>query len=160
MREVYGNLFGLFEDPGPNIHVFPHFEYDAIPLDDGAPKTAVDHLLTEIGPRLPTMGTVEGSNEASRSEYIFSFLVTAASIFQDIIISPQKQLSGTYGRGPVDFALKANASSVILGVAQVKRDDIDKGIAQNVVQLLSSLSPGSSQKRGYTNVTNEIPPSA
>ena len=38
-------------------------------------------------------------------------------------------------------------------------DDIDKGIAQNVVQLLSSLSPGSSQKREYTNVTNEIPPS-
>ena len=32
------------------------------------------------------------------------------------MISPQKQLSGTYGRGPVDFALWSKASSVILGV--------------------------------------------
>ena len=67
------------------------------------------------------MGTVEGSNEASRSEFVFSFLVAAASIFQDIIISPQQPLSGTYGRGPIDFAVTLKSIG-ILGVTEVKKD--------------------------------------
>lgn len=115
------DLFRLSEDPGSDFQAIPRFKYGTISPDIGPPKTAGDHLLTESDLRLKTMGTVEGSNEASRSEFVFSFLVAGASIFQDIIISPQQPLSGMYGRGPIDFAVTLKSIG-ILGVTEVKKD--------------------------------------
>ena len=103
-------LFGLSIEGDPDLRVFPPFEYGADPLDNSASQSALQHLLAELNMRLKTT-EIDGSNEATRSEYVFSFLVAAASLFKnDIVIKPQKQLHGKYGRGPVDFALEARDS--------------------------------------------------
>lgn len=101
---------------------------------------------------------IDSLNGATRSEYVFSFLVAAASLFKnDIIIRPQKQLKGRYGKGPVDFALETKASGGFLGVTQVSREDFRSGIAQNVVQLELSLS---NRIRKHTEIADTSAPSA
>ena len=41
------------------------------------------------------------SNEAAHSEYIYSFLVAASSLYKhEIVILPQRPIAGLNGRGP------------------------------------------------------------
>jgi hypothetical protein len=80
------------------------------------------------------------TNEATRSLYVRSFLVAAVRCFKDhIVLRPQKKLRGRHGHGPVDFALESRHTSATVGVTEIKRDDLKKGIAQNVVQLEACL---------------------
>ena len=80
------------------------------------------------------------TNEATRSLYVRSFLVGAVYPFkEDVYFSPQKGLRGKHGHGPVDFAFVSRSTSVTVGVTEIKRDDLRKGIAQNVVQLEACL---------------------
>ncbi|RUO95783.1 hypothetical protein BC936DRAFT_143236 [Jimgerdemannia flammicorona] len=76
------------------------------------------------------------ANEATRSLYVESFLVASVIHFEnDIILRPQKLLRGKTGRGPVDFSLESRPTGVQVGVTEIKKDDLRKGIAQNAVQL-------------------------
>ena len=140
------NLFGLPE----NHQLFPKLIYNTIPLTGTSESNALKHLLAELQLRWDTTG-IDMSNEATHSEYVYSFLVAAASLYKgSIVIRPQQQIRGNYGRGPVDFALEARAGS-ILGVTEVKKEDFKKGIAQNLVQLESAFS---CKKRKYSDITN------
>ena len=72
--------------------------------------------------------------------YVKSFLVAAVHHFkEDIILRPQKRLHGRHGHGPVDFALESHHTDATIGVTGIKRDDLKKGIAQNMVQLKACL---------------------
>lgn len=90
IRTVWGSRLRL--PSYPVIRVWHHF------------------LLTLVHPRL--WRTIYSRRSS------FFFLVAAASIFQDIIISPQQPLSGMYGRGPIDFTLTLKSKG-ILGVTEV-----------------------------------------
>src|SRR5579862_3746707 len=76
----------------------------------------------------------------SRSLYVAFFLLAATSLFKDdIIFKPEKVLKGMHGRGPVDYALESRQTFRTLGVTEVKRDDFEHGLAQNMVQLEACL---------------------
>ncbi|CAI2175156.1 14053_t:CDS:2 [Funneliformis geosporum] len=45
------------------------------------------------------------------------------------------EISGCHGKGPVDWAIKVG--DTIIMVTEAKRDDINQGIAQNAIQLMS-----------------------
>jgi len=76
------------------------------------------------------------TNEATRSLYVRSFLVGAVFRFKDdVYIRSQRKLRGRHGHGPVDFALESRHTGATVGVTEVKRDDIRKGVAQNAVQF-------------------------
>ena len=52
---------------------------------------------------------------------------------------------GQYGRGPVDYSINIPASGTIVGITEVKREDILTGIAQNMVQI-ESVTGGKKRK--------------
>ena len=52
----------------------------------------------------------------------------------------RKNITGSHGHGPVDFAIDLLQTAKTAGVTEVKDEDFFKGIAQNAVQLESALS--------------------
>ncbi|KAF8948406.1 hypothetical protein BGZ47_005179 [Haplosporangium gracile] len=61
----------------------------------------------------------------------------------ELTLAPERSLRGRHGHGKVDYAIEALAqdgSRHVLGVTEVKREDYGKGLAQNLVQLESSLT--------------------
>lgn len=96
---------------------------------------------------LPSLNT---SNEAVASEYISAVMTAICLYFQSdhpsIMKSPQQDLSGTYGRGPVDFVLKIG--EVMVCVTEVKRyGPLVQGLAQNIAQLDAALSQSSKKRK-------------
>ena len=80
------------------------------------------------------------TNEATCSLYVRSFLVGAVYCFkEDVYFRPQKRLCGRRGHGPVDFALVSRSTGVTISVTEIKREDLKKAIAQNIVQLEACL---------------------
>ena len=146
-------LFGLSTACDPDFGIFPPFEYGTAP--DHLTNSNLHALISELQLRKQTTG-LSSLNETTSSSFVFSFLVMAASLFQfRIIIKPQKQLQGRYGRGPVDFAFESTPSGGFIGVTLVTGEDLTRGIAQNIVQLESFLS---NHKRELTETTDTPAP--
>ncbi|CAJ0755358.1 21682_t:CDS:2 [Entrophospora sp. SA101] len=77
---------------------------------------------------------IAGNNEATKDKFVLPFLVIAASTFRGRIkIYPQYDVSGTYGCGPLDFCIHLDED--IICVVEVKKSDIDQGVAQCMMQL-------------------------
>lgn len=55
-------------------------------------------------------------NEASKSQYVCSYLVAIANLFENKLVYPEKNVSGLNGHGPVDFALIQVQTSRIFGI--------------------------------------------
>jgi len=75
---------------------------------------------------------------------VCSYLTQAVLIFDgELTLAPERKLRGRHGHGKVDYAIEALASDGtrhVLGVTEVKYQDYGKGLAQNIVQLESSLT--------------------
>ena len=149
------SLFGLPEDPR-RFSPFSFGKYSLVTDGTGTPfdtaaSNAFKHLITDLQIRHGSI-SLNLSNEATCSEFIPLFLIAVSSIFTDIVVNPQRPVHGRYGRGPVDFALEVSTSGVILGITEVKREDFRRGVAQNLVQLESSLS---SRKRKSSEISGD-----
>ena len=84
------------------------------------------HLCTDLKLRYKA---VHGKTEATQGEYVSSFLVTAASLFNGLVkLYPQMYVEGSYGRGSPDFCLRLLGT--IIDVVEVKKKDLDQGMAQ------------------------------
>jgi hypothetical protein len=51
-------------------------------------------------------------------------------------VCPEYELSGSHGKGPVDWIIKIG--DIIIIVTKAKRKDINKGVGQNAIQLQAS----------------------
>ncbi|KAF9103562.1 hypothetical protein BGX27_010532 [Mortierella sp. AM989] len=70
-------------------------------------------------------------------------LEEAVLIFEGALtLAPERALRGRHGHGKVDYSIEASVGGMahILGVAEVKKENFKKGVAQNLVQLESPLS--------------------
>jgi hypothetical protein len=94
-------------------------------------------FLEEHIPILPFNGT----NEATKSIYVYFFLHAAISIFgtSAFTICPEKGITGTHRHGLVDYAIDSCRTQRTVGVMEVKHEHIKEGVAQNAVQLESCL---------------------
>ncbi|RPB28507.1 hypothetical protein L211DRAFT_390568 [Terfezia boudieri ATCC MYA-4762] len=143
---------------------FPKYKCGRAPIVNMKTLPSLLDILNEfsiITPILPK------STEATTSLYVHSILNKVAADFlssnslsvpgfelasdtleQIFIIKPQKQVTGVYGRGPVDYAIDLS-NGVTMGVTEVKREDnaITKGLAQNAVQIESALWESRKRKR-------------
>jgi len=89
---------------------------------------------------------ISGSNEATRCEFISSVIYGIASCFGGKIkVYPQHEISGSHGKGPVDWAIKVG--DTIIAITEAKREDLDQGIGQNVIQLQAASQRN--KKRSY-----------
>lgn len=70
----------------------------------------------------------------------------------DIKVSPQHELAGSHGKGPVDWAIRFGET--IIAITEAKKDDIDQGVGQNVIQLQASRQCNP-KKRKYDSALRE-----
>ncbi|RIB21300.1 hypothetical protein C2G38_1112978 [Gigaspora rosea] len=139
-------LLGL----APGIDEFPTFKCGIDKLDSEKAKELTTHLCKDLRLRYKA---IHGETEATRSEYVSPFLVTATSLFDGLVkLYPQLYVEGKYGRGPLDFCLKL--LGVIISVVKVKKEDFDQGMAQNVIQLHSSLE--TNRKRKHDEIESDF----
>uniref|UniRef100_U9TX99 Crinkler effector protein N-terminal domain-containing protein n=1 Tax=Rhizophagus irregularis (strain DAOM 181602 / DAOM 197198 / MUCL 43194) TaxID=747089 RepID=U9TX99_RHIID len=143
-------LYKLSEDSDPSLSVFSLFNCGFIDLNDEKSQVIIKHLMTDLNFRFKAIPI---GNEASKSQYVCSYLVAIANLFEDKFkICPEKNVSGLNGHGPVDFALIQVQTSRIIGITEVKDKDFQQGVAQNAVQCESALS--SSKKKVFGIITD------
>ena len=117
-REILGLVLSIDE--------FPTFDCGIDKLDSEKANDLMSHLCKDLRLRYKA---IHGETEATRSEFVSPFLVTATSLFDGLVkLYPQLYVEGKYGRGPLDFCLKL--LGVIIGVVEVKKEDFDQGMAQ------------------------------
>ncbi|KAG0012082.1 hypothetical protein BGZ80_000214, partial [Entomortierella chlamydospora] len=112
-------------------------------LDSDLHKESLKRLIDELDSRIRAIPALD-LNEASSSAYVCSFLTQAVLIFNgELTLAPERPLRGRHGHGKVDYSIESLADDGtihVLGVIEVKQEDLCKGVAQNLVQLESSLT--------------------
>ena len=96
---------------------------------------------------------VTSANEATRREFISSVLHGVASCYDgEVKVCPEYELSGSHGKGPVDWVIKIGDTIIV--VTEAKREDINQGVGQNAIQLQAS-SQRNKKKRTYNEALCE-----
>ncbi|RGB22946.1 hypothetical protein C1646_775258 [Rhizophagus diaphanus] len=130
-------LYKLSEDSDPSLSVFSLFNCEFINLDDEKSQVIIKHLMTDLNFHFKAIPI---GNEASKSQYVCSYLVAIANLFKDKFkICPEKNVSGLNSHGPVDFALIQVQTSRIIGITEIKDKVFQQDVAQNAVQCESAL---------------------
>jgi hypothetical protein len=141
-KDVISEEYSLSDSTDVGIEVPPPFtDIQAAPLDSDLEKKVLDQLINEIELRVDVLKLV-GANEATKSMVAASFLVAATKLFdKDLYLASQRNLGGYRGNGPLDFSVHSQKThSYTLGVTEVKKDDFQQDVAQNIVQLESALT--------------------
>ncbi|POG77923.1 hypothetical protein GLOIN_2v1767245 [Rhizophagus irregularis DAOM 181602=DAOM 197198] len=111
----------LDEDSDPTLSVFPLLTCGCVELNDEKSQVIIKHLITELN---FCFRTIPIGNEASKSQYVCSYLVAIANLYEDKFkVYPEKNVSGLNGHGPVDFTLIQIQNSRIIGITEVKDKD-------------------------------------
>ena len=133
-------LFGLKAD---NYNELPTFAGGVKDTPEDIRKQVIGEFL-----RLhKTSQHITSANEATRCEYISRIIYGVASIYGgEIKVYPQYEISGSHGKGPVDWAIKIG--NIIITITEAKKEDINQGIAQNAIQLQTSIQRNP-KKRSY-----------
>ena len=131
-------LYGLGDGNDASLSVFPELKCGRISGE--AYERELTELVTFLEKRIPIM-PFDGTNEATKSIYVYFFLHAAISIFGASVftIHPEKDIAGTHGHGSVDYAIDSSRTRRTVGVTEAKNKDIKEGVAQNAVQLESCL---------------------
>ncbi|GES86143.1 hypothetical protein GLOIN_2v1658885 [Rhizophagus clarus] len=113
-------LYGISNDPNPDIDVFPPFSCGSADLNSDKSKAVIKHLMAEIKLR-QDVTPLNKANEATKSIYSYCYLASGVSLYKDNFkLIPEKLIEGRNG--------------------QVKKEDFMKGFAQASVQMESTLS--------------------
>ena len=129
-------LFGLKAD-----------DYNELPTFAGGVKDTPKTSYRWIFKIAQDIQHITNANEATRCEYISRIIYGVASIYGDEIkVYPQYEISGSHGKGPVDWAIKIG--NIIITITEAKKEDINQGIAQNAIQLQTSIQRNP-KKRSY-----------
>ncbi|KAK3837959.1 MAG: LOW QUALITY PROTEIN: hypothetical protein JOS17DRAFT_732283 [Linnemannia elongata] len=142
LKEV-NSLYKISNMETPTITDLPPFTgISKEPLNSNKHKESLRRLLDELDSRIRAIPSL--TNETTCSAYVCSFLTQAVLIFNgELTLAPERSLRGRHGHGNVDYAIEALAkdgSRHVLGVTEVKHEEYGKGLAQNLVQLESSLT--------------------
>ncbi|RHZ57883.1 hypothetical protein Glove_382g64 [Diversispora epigaea] len=144
-------LYGLTDENGDtSIDRFPKFICGYKELNDRPSKEIFKTLMNNLN--LFYKYTRIHNNEASKSLFVYLYLVAGTSLHDDqYVIEPQFNIQGHNGHGPVDYAIRSCETSKIVSVTKVNHQKFEKGIAQNAVQIESALS---NRKRKFNDVEN------
>ena len=153
--------YNLSESSDPQVPVVlpPFTGIQAAPLDSDIQNEILEQFLHEIDSRARVM-KLTLPNEATRSIVVASFLVATTRLFEeDLYLATQRNLSGRRGNGPVDFSVHSRSThDYTLGVTEVKKDNFNQGVAQNIVQLESALTLKKRKRERYEIDGKEEPP--
>ena len=124
-------LFGLKAD-----------SYDQLPCieigSSATPEEIRNSVIEDFLRMHKASPPITSANEATRCEFISAIIYGVASIFDGTVkVYPQYEVSGSYGKGPIDWVIKMG--DTIISVTEAKREDINQDVAQNTVQAHASL---------------------
>ncbi|PKB96788.1 hypothetical protein RhiirA5_434240, partial [Rhizophagus irregularis] len=104
------SLFGLTADSYIDL---PRFDGGSADASDY--KKVLEHVLEDIAMKHKTCIHVTSANEATRREFISSVLHGVASCYDgDVKVCPEYELSGSHGKGPVDWVIKIGDTIIVL----------------------------------------------
>ncbi|PKB95816.1 hypothetical protein RhiirA5_435974 [Rhizophagus irregularis] len=78
-------------------------------------------------------------DEATKSIYSYTYLVSATYPFKDQVQVQEKLIKRKNGRGNLDYGIESCTTGRIISLIEVKKDDLKQGFAQAIIQLDSSL---------------------
>ncbi|RIA93591.1 hypothetical protein C1645_735445 [Glomus cerebriforme] len=127
--------------------------FDGKLADTANYEKILEHILEDIAMKHKTCIHVTSANEATRREFISSVLHDVASCYDsEVKVCPEYELSGSHGKGPVDWVIKIGDTIII--VIEAKREDINQGVGQNAIQL-QALSQRNKKKHTYNEALRE-----
>ncbi|KAG0196582.1 hypothetical protein BGX28_009959 [Mortierella sp. GBA30] len=136
-------LYGLSAScSGRLSHCRNFHPIDSIDLHSDERKQALHRLYMELENRIDT--TLSDSlslDDEDISTFVGPFLHYAAGLFKDQLrVRPKRLLSGSRGSGLADFLIESRSDQATrLIVTETKHSDFASGVAQNMVQLESTL---------------------
>jgi hypothetical protein len=109
---------------------FPTYDGDLRTLDD-----QVRIVQQELIRRIQTT-RLRGCSEYSKRELISPLLLGALFLVDGVSMGCGKRVVGRYGRGPIDYVFIFR--SILILLTEAKLNDLDAGLALNIVQQQSS----------------------
>ncbi|RIA81964.1 hypothetical protein C1645_744135 [Glomus cerebriforme] len=86
----------------------------------------LEHVLKDIAMKHKTCIHIISANKTTRCEFISSVLYSVASCYDsEVKVCPKYELSGSYGKEPVDWVIKIK--DMIIIITETKREDINQG---------------------------------
>ncbi|KAF7730262.1 hypothetical protein EC973_002505 [Apophysomyces ossiformis] len=140
--QLTNDKYGITDAARPSIGNFIPFDgIQSDPLQTPLHQTNLQELIQEVRTRRLGLN-MNDPTEATQSIFVASFLLKATTIFhEELYLAAEKYLSGRLGNGPVDYSVHSRQTNdYVLGVTEVKKEDFNQGVAQNVVQLESALT--------------------
>ncbi|KAF8924089.1 hypothetical protein BGZ47_004211 [Haplosporangium gracile] len=128
-------------------------------MDTELRKEMLDQVLREVDARVHVL-RLGGANEATKSVVVSSFLVAVMRLFhEDLYLEAQRELTGRRGHGPVDYSVHSvKDPTFTLSVTEVKKENFNQGLAQNLVQLELALTFNKRKREAYEVDGEEEPP--
>lgn len=87
---------------------------------------------------------VVNANEMTCREFISTFMNSAVTHVRseesELQLKAEEWINGSRGYGPVDYSV--NLGEVVVLVEEAKKEDFEKGAAQNIVQMHSAIEVG------------------
>ncbi|KAF7730081.1 hypothetical protein EC973_003027 [Apophysomyces ossiformis] len=140
--QLTDDKYGITDAARPSIGNFIPFDgIQSDPLQTPLHLTNLQELIQEVRTRRLGLN-MNDSTEATQSIFVASFLLKVTTIFhEELYLAAEKYLSGRLGIGPVDYSVHSRQTNdYVLGVTEVKKENFNQGVAQNVVQLESALT--------------------
>ncbi|KAG0010902.1 hypothetical protein BGZ81_002492, partial [Podila clonocystis] len=126
--------------PRLGINKFEDFPVYSTPCDTDDHRAVLQELKGAIN---LARRSIPFANEACHTRYIGPFFMAAVALFPELCLIPEREISGRWGKGPLDYAieLKNEAGFYVLGVAEAKQTStLKSGFPQNVIQLDAALT--------------------
>jgi len=145
-----------------DIKKIPPFEPEPVKIDDEDEE--LKQCITEIKRRMGIIGSVTGSNEAVRCEYISPILYASIYIAKRITkkgisLDPQFEVVGEEASGRVDYAIKKVIDVVneeLIAITEGKQKDLVAGFMQNIMQLESSHHTNTRKRKSSVAFDDEF----
>ncbi|CAG8660598.1 1766_t:CDS:2, partial [Paraglomus occultum] len=126
---------------GQSLDDVPQFDIDKLgePNPDSE-EDAINILVGELTKKLKSFQSIK-RNESTAREFISPFLTTAVSLVRDeedtLILKSEEPLHGSRAYGILDYCIYARDAVILVSEAQ--NEQFNKGVAQNVMQMLSAV---------------------
>ncbi|KAG0196207.1 hypothetical protein BGX28_010424 [Mortierella sp. GBA30] len=110
------------------------------PLDTAEQKQALENLLLSLEAMIVTFGKPQ--KEKGTTLYVGLFIAHAVALYGGKIkATPEYGLRSQHGNGSVDYSIQSSTGDkLVLGVIEVKYQDVQSGITQNAFQLHAALT--------------------
>ncbi|CAG8718402.1 1495_t:CDS:2 [Racocetra fulgida] len=146
-RKAYGDweigeaLNEFLHQRGSTMFDIRSFSMDDLPRPNPPiPKEAIAQLIAELKKRKCAFGIVN-RNESTCREFTSPLMSTAVTHIQEeakgLLLKAEEWIDGTKAYGPIDYSI--SIEEVLVLVQEVKKDDFEKGTAQNIAQIHSAI---------------------